>query len=169
MALKQTYKGAASIVGGVIGVNGTIDALAVSDAVAIKRVAIPIANFTQNQTARAYGGPLGVRGKLVGAYLSCETVPAGGTLSVQAAVYDASANAEVSLAAIDPETLTASEGAALTLTAANNDAFTIEPEDTLRSLSVASNDLVGTQQVGGYLVLLIAVLEPSAGALVTER
>jgi hypothetical protein len=169
MALKQTYKTPASTWGGVNGPNGTVDSLAVSDAVAIKRIAIPIANFTQNQTTRAYGGPLGVRGKLVGAYLSVETVPAGGTLSVQAAVYDASANAEVSLATIDPETLTASEGGALTLTAANNDSFTIEADDTIRALSVADNNAVSQQQANGYLVLLIAVVEPSAGALVTER
>lgn len=171
MALKQINKTPASEIGGVLGPNGIIDAEALSDAAGLKRVAIPLGVFTQNQTVKAYGGPLGFRGKLIAAYFSAETLPIGGTLRVDAAVYDASATAEVVLATVNPEVAvaTASIGAALTLDATLNDPFIVEPTDTLRALTVADNNAVGTAMVAGFLVMIFAPIEPTTGALTTER
>lgn len=113
-------------------------------------------NFTQDSTVKTQGGPLGIRAKLVAAYVSYATVPAGGTLAVQLVAYDASANAEVLLTeALDPEGLTAREGAAFTLAATNP--AVLEPDDTLEVHQIASDDTVSQQQAGGFVV---AVLEP---------
>lgn len=171
MALKQTYKTPASEIGGVLGPNGIIDAEALSDAAGIKRINIPLGVFTQNSTVTTSGGPLGFRGKLVGAYFSAETLPVGGTLRVDAAVYDASATAQVVLATCNPEVAaaTASIGLALTLDPTYNDAFIFEPTDVVHGLTVADNNTVSTAMVGGFLVLLIAPIEPVAGATTTER
>lgn len=171
MALDQTYKTPASEVGAVLGPNGIVDAKALSDAAGLKRVTVALANFTINTTQRAYGGPLGFRGKLVAAYFSAETLPAGGTLSVQPAVYDASANAEVALGTVNPESAggaVSSEGKAVTLNSTNDD-FIVEADDTIRVLSVADNNTVTQQQVSGFLTMLFAPLEPTAGTVFTER
>lgn len=171
MALNSSTKSAASEKGGVVHPSGTVDAKAVSDALGIKRIQIALGAFTQNSTVKAYGGPLGFRGKLIGAYFSAEVLPIGGTLSVGAAVYDATLAAEVILASVNPEVAgsTALIGNALTLNATLNDPFIIEPTDTLRGLSVADNNTVGTAMVSGVLTLLIVPIEPTTGPIVTER
>ena len=171
MALKQNYKTPAIEIGGALGPNGIIDAEALSDAAGIKRVVVALGVFTQNTTVKAYGGPLGFRGKFLGAYFSAETLPIGGTLRVDAAIYDASATAEVVLATCNPEVAaaTASIGLALTIDATINDPLIVEPTDTIRALTVADNNTVGTAMVSGFLVFLFAPIEPTAGALTTDR
>lgn len=171
MALKQNYKTPASEIGGALGPNGIIDAEALSDAAGIKRVVVACAAFTINSTVKAYGGPLGFRGKFIGGYFVAETLPIGGTLRIDAAIYDASATAEVVLATCNPEVAgsTASIGTALTIDATINDPLIVEPTDSIRSLSVADNNAVGTAMVAGYLVLLFVPIEPTAGALCTDR
>lgn len=120
---------------------------------AIVRV-VAMGDFTQNATNKHNRGPLGVPAKLIAAYASAKTVPAGGTLSIQVVAYDASANGEVALTeTLNPEAagITVREGAALTLAATN---VALAADDTIEIHCVASDNAVTQQQVDGTVTLV---------------
>ncbi len=105
--------------------------------------------FTQNATVKHNLGPIGRYATLAAAYVSCETLVAGGALTVGLVAYDASANAEVVLTAtLNPEAFTVREGAACTLAATN---VALDPDDTLELHCVADNVAV-TQDAQGVSV-----------------
>jgi len=155
----------ASFIGGALGQNGAIDALSLTDAARVRRIAVALPSATQNQTTRATMGPLGHRGIVLGAYVSYTTKPAGGTLSVNVETYDASADAAVALGTVDPELLTNREGMALTMAVAN-DTQVLEADDTLDATVVADNNTVTAAGVGGVLVVLVLPIEPAANAAI---
>jgi hypothetical protein len=163
MSRSSQYVVGASVRGGVVGPNGAIDAFALTDSARTRTVRVPVAAFTINSTVPGYGGPMGFRGIVLAAYLSAHVAPAGGTLAVNAKVYDKSATTAVTVAIADPETLTADQGLAMTLQTAN-DTFVFEADDTVIIDSVADNNAVGTAIVGGYVTLVCLPLEPADGA-----
>lgn len=102
--------------------------------------------FTQNATVKHNLGPVGRIQTLKAAYLSCETLAAGGTLAVHLVAYDASGNAEIVLTAtVNPEALTVREATAFTLAATNVE---LAAEDTLELHCVASDDAVSQDAQG---------------------
>lgn len=152
-----------SEIGGALGPNGAIDAFSLTDNARIRRIHITVPAFTQNTTVRGYAGPVGCRGIFLGGYVSFTTLPAGGVLSVNIEVYDASATAAVAIGTADPETGTARIGKALTMDVAN-DTLVCEPTDTLDITTIADNNAVGTAHVGGVVTLLFLPLEPADGS-----
>lgn len=149
-----------SQIGGVIGPQGRVDALSLTDAANIKRVQVTLGAFTQNTTVKAWGGALGFRGTLIGAYISFLTVPAGGALLVNVVVQGSTA---LTMASVDPETAVTVVGLAMTLDATNQGAIHAAT-DVIEVDTVADNNSVGTAQVGGICTLLFRVLEPTTGS-----
>ena len=142
--------------------NTRVDAKALSDRAAIFQVRVPVGSFTQNTTTITSGGPLGVPAKLISAYASFGTKPAGGTLVLKAVAYDASGNAAVDLTAdYDPETATNREAAALSLDTTN---VALAADDTIETHAIASDDTVSAAGVGGYIVLNFRPLAESASS-----
>lgn len=149
--------------GGKPGPSGCVTPASSSKQVVRRILVLPVGNFTQNTSTAFSRGPLGFRAKLEAAYLSFRTLPAGGTLSNKIGIYDASANAAVDLTAtLDPEALTAREGAAFTLAGTNPSV--IEADDTIEVYSTADNNAVGTQQVDGYVTLVLIPAEDTPNA-----
>lgn len=108
--------------------------------------------FTQNSTVKHNLGPVGIAGTLKAAYISFETLPAGGTLSVGLVAYDASGNAEVVLTdTANPEDDTVREGTALVLATTN---VALAADDTVELHCVADNNAV-SQDAQGVTVTLI--------------
>lgn len=121
------------------------------------------AYFVINTTQKHRLGPVGIYGTLAAAYISVDTVPAGGTLDWQIVAYDASGNAEVVLTdtSTNPETITAREAQAQVLATTN---VALDPDDTLELHCIASNATV-TQDAVGLSVTL--VFTPTEEATVT--
>lgn len=143
--------------------EAAIDVGALSDVarrdVEVRRVVIATAAgqkqtavFAQNATVKHNLGPVGLGGKLKAAYLSQETLGAGGTLTCQLVAYDASGNAEVVLTdTVNPEAATVREGQAFTIATTN---VALAAEDTLE-LHCAANDVAVTQDAQGVTVTLV--------------
>jgi len=136
-----------------------VDANALTDLAGCKMIRVPWGAFTQNSTVKTSAGPLGFPGKIVAVYASAATLPAGGTLGDALVAYDASANAEIVITDTgNPEALTAREGATRTLAATN---VALAAEDTLEAHTIASDDSVGTAQIGGAYLVWVRPLDES--------
>lgn len=119
--------------------------------------------FTQNTTVKHNLGPVGIAGTLKAAIISCETLPAGGTLSLWLGAYDASANGEIVLTdALNPEGFTVREGASFVIATTN---VALAADDTIELHCSASNDAVGTDAQGVSVTL---VWEPTEDTTLTE-
>jgi hypothetical protein len=148
----------ASELGGALGVNGIIDVNAATYALRRKQLRGSAGNFTQNSTVKTSLGPLGFQAKLAAAYLSFTTLPVGGTLTVRIVAYDATGNAEVILTdALDAEVGTVREGKPFVLATTNR---VLNADDTIEIHTIASDDVVGTQQVGGMVSMLFDPVDP---------
>lgn len=155
----------ASHIGGVVGSDGGIDPMVMTDAAVAELIQITTPpTLTQNTTNTTYLGCLGRRSILIAAYASAHVAPiqSGGTMSYNVYVSVAGA-AGTLVATIDPQTLTADIASPFTLQSAN-DAMVIGPTDTLYVTAVASNNSIGTAATGPTLALLIRPLNPSDGS-----
>lgn len=135
--------------------------LVIATAAGQKQTAVYIINSTVKHNL----GPVGIYGRLLRAYISHETLPAGGTLSAKLVAYDASGNAEVVLTTtIDPEAGTVREAQAFALDTTN---VALDPDDTLELHCAASNNAV-SQDAQGVSVALIWNPTPSTGNVSTK-
>lgn len=138
--------------------NCLVDTAAMSPRNGYKLVTLGGLTYTQNATtyaATSFTCPYPMT--LKSGYISTQVVPAGGTLAAIVAAYDESGNAEIVLCnSFDPETLTAREGAALTVATTN---VTLAAGDTVTIRGTASNDAVTTQAQGLSVTLLFEVTE----------
>lgn len=165
MALIQRTVTPASQIGGSLGPTAKMDTNALSDLAGVKRIQVALGAFTQNSTVKAWGGTLGFRGVIVGAYVSFLTVPAGGTLAVNVIMQGASA---LTMATVNPEAATTVVGYAMTLDATNKGTVHAATE-VIEVDTVASDDVVGTAHVGGVLTLLVVPVEATTGPVFTDR
>lgn len=119
--------------------------------------------FTQNSTVKHNLGPVGIAGTLKAAYISLETLPAGGTLSWKLVAYDASGNAEIVLTTtVNPESATVRESQAFTLDTTNVE---LAADDTLELHCTASNDAVSQDAQG---VTVTCIWEPAESSTPTR-
>lgn len=119
--------------------------------------------FTQNSTVKHNLGPVGLAGTLKAAYISQETLAAGGTLSWKLVAYDASGNAEVDLTStVNPEAATVREAQTFSLAGTNT---ALAADDTIELHCVADNSVV-SQDAQGVTVTLI--WEPTESATPTR-
>lgn len=111
------------------------------------------AYFVINATKKHRLGAVGIPGTLTAAYVSVDTVPAGGTLGWQIVAYDASANAEIVLTdtSTNPETITAREAQAQVLATTN---VALAADDTLEIHCIADNNAVSQDAVGLSVTLV---------------
>lgn len=143
---------------GYVGTHSRMDTAAASQQLRRRVERLPLGAYTQNTTTPYSRGPVGQRVKVIGAWLSHRTLPAGGALTVKLSVYDASANAQVDITeTLDGEAGTVREGAAFTLAATNP--TVLEADDTWEIVQAADNNAVGTAQVDGYISVLIEPVE----------
>lgn len=143
--------------------EAAIDVDALSDVarrdVEVRRVVITTAagqkqtaGYTQNTTVKHNLGAVGLAGTLVAAYLTHETLPAGGALTARVVAYDASANAEVNLTdPVNPEAATVREGQAFTLATTN---VALAADDTIELHCAADNSAI-SQDAQGVSVTLV--------------
>ena len=138
--------------------NTLVDLDSLSPRARYQQVTLGGLTYTQNATtyaATSYTLPF--PGILIAANISAQVVPAGGTLAAIVAAYDASANAEIVLCdSFNPETLTAREGAALTVATTN---VALDAGDTITIRGTSSNDTVTTQAQGLSVTLTFQVTE----------
>jgi len=108
--------------------------------------------FTQNSTVKHNLGPVGVPSTLAAAYVSCETLAAGGTLTWKVVAYDASGDTEIVLTdTLNPEAATVREAAEFTIATTN---VALDGLDTVELHCAASDDTV-TQDAQGVSVTLV--------------
>ena len=166
MSLIQRTVNPASVIGGALGPGSKLDAGGLTDTAGVKRVQIQLGAFTQNSTVNVYGGALGFRGVLIGAYIAFQTVPVGGTLAVNVTLQNS--GADVVIATGNPEAATAKDGYALTLDATLKGTVHAATDSILIG-TVASDSTVSTASVGGVITLLFVPLEPTTGSTYLER
>jgi hypothetical protein len=166
MTLIQRTVNPASVIGGALGPGSKLDAGGLTDTAGCKRITIACPAFTQNQTVVGYGGALGFRAVLIGAYFVADTLPAGGTLAVN--VIMRNSGADLTMATGNPEAATAKDGFALTLDATNKGTVHAATDSIIID-TVSDNNTVGTAHVGGVVTLLFAPLEPTTGSTYLER
>ena len=138
--------------------NTLVDLASLSTRARLQQVTIGGLTYTQNATtyaATSYTLPF--PGILVAASISAQVVPAGGTLAAIVAAYDESDNAEIILCdSFNPESLTAREGAALTVATTN---VALAAGDTITIRGTADNNAVTTQAQGLSVTLTFRVTE----------
>lgn len=145
-----------------------VDVDALSDRARMSFVAVPVvlstaaggqatAYFTQNTTTNHPLGPIGVAATLVGAIVSSDRVPAGGTLSWQvvAAMTDGTTFTVLTNTS-DPETITANVGQSLVLATTNN---ARAATDVFFLRATADNNAVGTDARNVKVTLIFKVTE----------
>lgn len=108
--------------------------------------------FVINSTVKHNLGPIGIAGTLKAAYISFETLPVGGALTVGLVAYDTSGTAEVVLTDTpNPENDTVRTGAAFALAATNVE---LAADDTIELHCVADNNAVSTDGQGCTVTLV---------------
>lgn len=118
--------------------------------------------FTQNATVKHNLGPVGLPATLKAAYVSQETLGAGGTISLRVVAYDASANTEINLTdTLNPESGTVREAQTFTIATTNVE---LAADDTVELHAVADNNAI-SQDARGVTVTL--VWEPTEETTIT--